>query len=214
MNRILIALAMSTALVTGAAAADLGGGKKHKPATAEQSLLDPAPVVDRPASWTGPWFDIMGGYSIATLTPSSEDFGLSAQGGFGQVDAGFDYQFGRGVVGVELCASYSFIDHAGEGYCGAIRAGLLVTPDTLAYGLGGYRWQSIDTGSDSIFASGPFAGLGMESRITQNMSLKVEAQHHWITDVDGESVPDEIDASDNRVMGGLVFRFGGAIGGF
>lgn len=176
------------------------------------SAKDSGPVISDSSSaysWTGPWAALMAGYQIPTLTPSGEDFGYSAQGAFGEIQLGYDRQFGNLVASVYLCASYSMIDHLEEGYCGGARAGLLVTRDTLAYLSGAYRWQSVDLGGDSIFASGPAAGTGIESRLTKNISLKIEAQHTWVLDVDGESVPDEIDLSDNRVMAGLVFRLGG-----
>lgn len=191
------AAVLTLCLSAPAFAADLGGLK-------DSPSSDPITIGQ---SWTGPWVALLAGYGILTATPSGEDYGASAQGGFGEVQAGYDRQFGNFVAGVYLCASYSMIEDLGEGYCADARVGVLLNKDTLAYASGGWRWQSVTDYGDKVFASGGELNLGLESRLTKSISLKIEGGRHWITDVDGESVPDGVDLSDNRIKVGFVNRF-------
>ncbi len=193
-------LVLASFLAGSAYASDLGGMK-------DSPSSDPIVVGQ---SWTGPWAAVLAGYGILTETPSGEDFGYSAQGGFGEIQAGYNRQLGNFVGSVYLCASYSMIEDLGEGYCIDGRAGLLLDKDTLAFISGGWRWQAVTGYDDKVFASGPELGIGLEHRLTRTMALKVEAGRHWITDVDGESVPDDVNLDDNRVKAGLVFTLGGA----
>lgn len=165
-------------------------------------------------SWTGPWGAVLGGYSIGTLTEGDGDSGLdnpglSVEGGFIQGELGYDYQLnGRLVIGAYICGSYSAIEGLADGYCAQGRFGVLVSRDSLLYANAGWRWQGTDEdGEDSVYGSGPVAGFGLESRWTEHLAVKVGFEHHWITDIDGETVPDEIDLGDNRIMAGFVFRY-------
>lgn len=208
MIKILMALAMGAALVTGANAADLSGKKV--------SMQDPVPVSEPSASWSGPWVAILGGYGVGTVrdTRYSEEFGNSVEGLLAEAQAGVDIQFGRGLLGVSGCVGYVDVDDADLSYCAGGRVGFLVTKDTLIFVPLGWRWQGIDSGDGTVYASGPYAGLGMESRlddVMKNLAVKLEYQHTFYDDVDGDKVPDNVDLEDNRFMAGAVLRFGGPL---
>lgn len=207
MKTLLIALAMGTAFVTGASAADIGGGKH----TAPQSMLD---SVETPVarSWTGPWIGASVGYTVGTLRPDGYDFGISAEGLTAKVDGGFDVQFGRLVAGVSACAEYVDIDGADEALCAGGRLGVLVTEDSLIYVPLGWRWQGVDTGGDTEYLSGPYAGIGLETRYTPTVSFKLEYQHTFYQDAGGEEIPDSINVDDNRIVGGINVRLGTSLG--
>lgn len=199
MRTLLIALAL-IAGTASANAADLDKGGKG-------AFLD-VPAETPRVNWTGPWVAVMGGYSILSAYYDGYDIGESTEGGFVQGELGYDFQVAdRFVVGGFLCASYSAIEGLADGYCVQTRGGFLLNRQTLLFGNVGWRWQGVDgEGEDSIYASGPVAGIGIESKLSQNLSVKAALERHWITDVDGESVLDEIDLGDNRAMVGLVLR--------
>jgi hypothetical protein len=194
---------MGTALVTSASAADLGGNRSFKDDS--PSSFDGGGS----ASWTGPWIGASVGYGVGTLRPDGYDFGYSAEGIIAKIDAGIDVQFGHFVAGLSLCAEYVDVDDAQEALCAGGRLGLLITPDSLIYVPAGYRWQGIDTGGDTEYLSGPYVGLGLESRFTPSTSFKLEYQHTFYWDEGGHEIPDGLAIEDNRIMGGINIRFGG-----
>lgn len=206
MIKILMALAMGAALVTGASAADIGGGKK-------QSLLDPVATEAPKASWTGPWISIGGGYTIGTITPDGGDssqFGSSVEALTAEAALGFDYQIDRAVIGVSGCASYVDVDGAGIGYCVGGRGGVLLTDNSLLYLSGGYRWQAVDVGSENQYLSGPYVGTGIESRLNKNLSAKLEYQHVFYDSLGDLKFSDiGADVGENRILLGLTLRLGG-----
>lgn len=194
----LSASALTLFLAVPALAADIDRGKGD-PTSAEYTT---------PANWSGPWIAAVGGYSILTATEDGEAVGLSAEGGFVQGELGYDFQVNNNfVVGGFICAAYSAIEGLADGYCVQGRGGFLLNRNTLLFGNVGWRWQGTDgDGEDSVYFSGPTAGLGIESKLSENAAVKVAFEHHWVTDIDGESVPDDIDLGDNRVMVGFVYR--------
>ncbi|MFJ5368519.1 outer membrane protein [Bosea sp. CER48] len=100
MSKLRYALAACAALLTGAAgAADLRG-----------VALPPAPELPAFYSWTGAYAGVQGGYSWGSnrvrigaptgpYTPTS--FRIDDDSAFGGAQAGFNYQFGSIVLGVE-----------------------------------------------------------------------------------------------------------------
>jgi hypothetical protein len=182
---------------------------KDEPADIQGRLVDPTPAA-KEYRWSGFTVAGFGGYSIGTVTEdgSSSDFGLSAEGGFVEGQVGYRQQLGQSVLGIYGCASYSAIEHFKEGYCVAGSAGYLLDPKTLVSVEGGWRWQTIDGGSDSVVASGPFAGLALEHKLTEVMSLKASAQHVWVNDTDKFNIPSDINVGDNRAMLGVVIQLG------
>lgn len=175
--------------------------------------------------------------------------GVGAEGFLAEVGIGADYQINnRFVVGIGASANWSTIattlDIAvdgtiGPGFDGTLdydlsanvgydiyaRAGLLVTPNTLAYIRGGYSWQTFrgelgldvdvggfpplnfDTGYDLDF-SGWTAGAGLETQLTSNISAKLE---YVFKQFEGNSYlfdTIEIEPSMHEVKMGLSYRLG------
>ncbi len=161
-----------------------------------------------PANWSGPWVAVVGGYSILSAYEDDYPVGLSTEGGFVQGELGYDFQVNnRFVLGGYICASYSAIEGLADGYCVQGRGGVLLTRNTLLFGNVGWRWQGTDgEGEDSVYASGPVLGGGIEAKWSEMTSIKVDLERHWITDVDGEKVDSGLDLGDNRAMVGIVFR--------
>ena len=136
--------------------------------------------------------------------------GISGEGGFWTVEAGYDHQFSeRMVAGIQfdytgggistdinlnipdiggptpINAGYEL--EASDSMTVAGRLGYLVTPDTLAYGLVGYTWTEFNgrlTGDAagllpdySFDVDGLTAGAGIETRLTENLTGKLEYRY-------------------------------------
>lgn len=223
MNRILIALAMSTALVTGAAAADLGGGKKHKPATAEQSLLDPVPAAHEDLSWTRLWGFVGGGYGMTNTefdaSPYIDFDGLGGQGAFGEVQLGFDKQFGIGIVGVEIGGGYSDSSSKLSGFGGSAelalkesyfvggRLGYAISPSAALIGSAGWRWENAeltgDLGKWDDTLDGWYAALSLEGRANKMVGWKVFGRYTDFQDpINSKDV--DIKPAELQIGGGLT----------
>lgn len=127
-------------------------------------------------------------------TPVSIPFGRD--GVFGELTVGYDYMVNeRFLAGVYADARYGNIgfsldvpggsikSEADYGFDVLARAGYLITPQTLAYVLGGYSWQHFKisaTGVGTLYdwsASGYVLGLGMETVLRDNWTLKGEYRY-------------------------------------
>jgi len=131
-------------------------------------------------------------------------FDYSPEGGFGGGQAGWNLQMDRFVVGVE--GDLSYLDLSGSGIIPSdssshqtltldgglygditARAGFLLTPSTLVYGKGGfafYNGEAKQTSANPAYSqqgAGTFtgwtAGAGIERRLTDAVSIKVEWMH-------------------------------------
>jgi outer membrane immunogenic protein len=177
MKKMLIALTAAAAFTGSAYAADLPARMPVK------ALPPPVPVV----SWTGCYIGGGGGgaitkndhndFSTTLGTPLSPNLSTGADGWFGTVQVGCDYQFNNFVVGV--FGDYDFMDIHGDISTGGFfapaltgsqkqdsqwavggRAGYLVLPQLLTYVSGGYtqaHWK--ETTLASFFAPGGVATL-------------------------------------------------------
>jgi outer membrane immunogenic protein len=154
-----------------------------------------APIYD----WTGFYIGAMGGYgwsnsvraTVGGIAVSASSSDLN--GGFGGGTAGFNWQTGQVVLGVEADGAWSAIRYSQslgivtladklEAF-GSVtgRVGFAVGP-TLVYGKGGYAWAENQisatalgvTVSQSRMHSGWTIGGGVEYLFTPNWSAKAE----------------------------------------
>jgi len=178
MKKLVLALTAFAAFTGSASAADLAARPYTK-----------APPVAAPvASWTGCYIAGGGGgaytkndhndfLTAAPNTPLSPNLSTGADGWFGTVGAGCDYQFNNFVVGI--FGDYDFMSVTGDISTGGFfapaltgsqkqdwqwavggRVGYLVLPSLLTYVSGGYtqaHWK--DTALASFFAPGAVATL-------------------------------------------------------
>lgn len=170
MIKILMALAMGAALVTGANAADLGGKKV--------SMQDPVPVSEPEYNWTRIWGFLGAGYGMTNISVEDSEHwmvgpvehsagaklnGLGGEGAFGEAQIGLDYELGKSRVvfgvygGGSLSNSKSELKGTGESgsdgdakleqglsYFGGGRVGFAFSPTSMAYVGGGYRWTEAE----------------------------------------------------------------------
>ena len=201
-----LAIAASTAH-----AADLPG--RYSPAPAYNAL----PVF----TWTGFYAGLNAGYgwNVGDSRFYDPAFGTvrgRRSGGFvGGAQAGYNYQFGMFVGGLETDLQYAAVGNKGasygttyypgdsDGFFGTIRARAGVAFDrALVYGTGGFAYGDIggNRGYDTLLGYhsgdeinwGWTLGGGVEYAITNNFTAKVEGLYV------------DLDTKDNYTLGGRV----------
>ena len=157
----------------------------------------PAPVVALGGDWTGPYAGIQLGFGRGTDSAGGKDDGFV----YG-AHAGYDYDFGRFVLGAEVDADGASIDTGTAKVDSIVRAKLRTGVDlgrTLVYATGGAAHLNSDLGSDN----GWTAGLGMAYAVTDNLSLGAEALTNRFDDVNGSGTDVRADTLTLRAS----FRF-------
>ena len=161
----------------------------------------PEQPVETGFNWSGFYVGLGGGFGAnvpklsTALVPGGSFDGIGAEGLFGEVTVGYDYMVSpRFLVGAFADAHYGNIETTLDipalplnvdvtdkyGFDVGLRLGYLVTPTTLGYVLGGYAWQKAELDAGGLGGEfdwdrdGYFLGVGMESVITGNWTLKTE----------------------------------------
>ena len=185
------------------------------------------------------------------ISPSNGQGHISYRGPVGadvgwEVGGGIDAQLGQMfVVGAFANFDWSNIDTTGAFHSDSTtvhasafdlknawtvggRAGVLVTPSTLAYGLSGYSWfdfdnlrvSAVDSSSDGgggfsatlnePIRNGITVGGGIEQKISPDLSLKAEYRFTDLGDVDQaiETVKVDRHSSIQMVRVGAAYRLG------
>ncbi len=233
------AVLASTTLLSSAYAADL-------------PVYEPTPEeIPSLVNWTGFYVGIAGGGGIINhhtdvLGGVLSVDGFSGQGFLAEGTVGFDYQMGNFVLGalgdihwsnLEAKASLTGLRfppdiHASLelqwGFDVLGRAGVLLTPRSLLYVLGGYSWERFE-GSASIDPFGNFGGLsvsdnedtagwtlggGLEILVTNNLSVKGEYRYTGFGDFDfGTGGILSIEPHRQTARVGVNYKFGAPFGG-
>lgn len=163
------------------------------------------------------------------------DYGATANltaggtGGFGTAQVGFDRQFGQHfVVGVFFDYDFASIDSSAnissygvkatltDSWTVGGRAGYLVNPSTLVYGLAGYTEAHFDMpfGVNGDFNGGWTAGAGIETNLSGNLFLKGEYRFTQLdektlyTDPGYVKIADQPDIQTSRLM--LTYKLNNA----
>jgi outer membrane immunogenic protein len=158
----------------------------------------------------------------------------SAAGGFGTVVVGFDRQVReRYVVGLFAEYDWGNIEltdldintgdtthfRVRDAFSLGGRAGFLMTPQSLLFVTAGYTWASgksdgyfdiIDT-ADNVFPgktkldlNGPFVGVGMETQLAHNWSMRGEVRYTMFSEVTTNSGVDGPIAFVDKIEGSLL----------
>ncbi|TIM45586.1 outer membrane beta-barrel protein [Mesorhizobium sp.] len=139
--------------------------------------------------------------------------GLGGEGVFGELNVGYDHDFGSWVAGVMVDARYSGMTSELEVLGGSInldtdygfdvlaRIGMKVNESTLAYVLGGYSWQHFDLNASSPIgdildwdSSGFSVGGGLETAMSSNVTVGLEYRYSQFSEEDFSSelgLPDD-----------------------
>jgi outer membrane immunogenic protein len=189
-----------------------------------------APVYKAPpviiSDWAGFYIGVAGGYGWANTSfdPINSPLNASPKGGVFGGYAGYNWQFGSWVTGVEVDFSGAdikttqvFIGEKTDDL-GSVRGrlGYTVTPDLLAYGTAGWGWgrSTIDTGiafgAVSHDQTGWVAGGGLEYKFWGHWIARAEYLHY---DFGKETFnfpvvfPPIMSETINIVRGGLSYKF-------
>lgn len=208
-------------------------------------------TVDIPASaygptWTGFYVGLgFGGGALVNRTYTSGSntvaFGTDGAGGQGMLASiygGVDYQIlPRALIGVLAEGTYSNIEssasvqvgggsatissHANLSWSALVRAGILASPSTLLYLLGGYTGQNLNTSGTAILGgnlatfsrndvfSGWTIGTGFETRLRGGWSTKLEYRYSQFETRTLPGTALTIQPSIHAVRLGLSYKFGG-----
>jgi len=212
MKKILLSSVALLGLATGALAADLPSRRAPAP------IIAAVPVF----TWTGFYVGVNAGYgwnANDSITVGGVRFDLDDEGGFvGGAQAGYNYQIGSFVVGLEGDIQYADFggddrfDFDGDGildddfntsdWFGTVRARAGVAFDrALIYATGGFAFADNATGWT--------VGGGLEYAFTNNLSAKIEGLYVNLDQDDNFPGLDlDNDAEFGVVRAGLNFRFG------
>jgi outer membrane immunogenic protein len=195
------------------------------------------------ASFAAPSYDWTGFYAGGALGAGSvvhdltinpgggiiDANGIGGEGVFGEASVGYDHDFGTWVAGIMFDARYSGIstdiNAAALGFDAKLEAdyGLKVNESTLAYVLGGYSWQHFDINATVVGApstssvdwgsSGFSLGGGLETAVTDNMTVGLEYRYSQYADEDlgaalgGPAGLLEMEPSFHTARLGLKYKF-------
>jgi len=201
LNRIFLAAASAALLATAANAADM----YTAPAIAAGYKDGPAYVG---VNWSGFYAGIDGGYGYVEKTSSGQG-GIG--GGLGGGQAGYDFQSGSYVFGVEADFQGSDITKGGGlpvfNYSGTIRGRAGFAFDrALLYATGGFSYGGC-SGDCPPRHTGWVGGAGVEYKLASDWSVKAEYQHLELSDFPYVS-GDHTDT--DTVRAGLNYHFGGS----
>ncbi|RWN66157.1 MAG: porin family protein [Mesorhizobium sp.] len=141
--------------------------------------------------------------------------GLGGEGVFGELNVGYDHDFGSWVAGVMVDARYSGMTSelklpggsinldTDYGFDVLARVGMKVNESTLAYVLGGYSWQHFDLNASSPIgdildwdSSGFSVGAGLETAMSSNVTVGLEYRYSQFSEKDFSS---DIGAPDDSL---------------
>jgi len=183
-----------------------------------------ASAVAAQAGWTGCGVGLQGGLSTGQHDVSIGAFELSGLGSDGYVagvNANCDWQLGDKIV-IGVGADYNFGStklevnpglfsvEMGNSWDVYLRGGVLLTPATLLYILGGYSDTDVSwtiAGLAPPEAKGLMLGAGIEAKFSPNMTLGLEYRRH-IAEQETILGAVNIDTTRDEIMGRIKYNIG------
>jgi len=184
-----------------------------------QQKSNPVSTVN-PDKWQGFYGGVSVGYMMGWYQKADGTTDTGVNGALGGVQFGYDWQSGQTVYGVvvDYNASSASRDYAAytssHSYVASIhgRAGQLIAPDVLLYGLGGIVFsdtKDVSGGaSDVQHGWGYTIGAGIEKFIAERTSLFSEYRYHYLNKVefDGAFTGNSAICEGNAIRVGINFR--------
>ncbi|KIN64795.1 Outer membrane protein [Sulfitobacter noctilucicola] len=168
--------------------------------TADPQVISPPVLPVAPASdWTGFYTGLQLGYAdmdgIDPLDGHNETYGFHA---------GYDYDFGDFVLGGELDYDKTDVDLGGAANVDSVARvkvkGGYDLGNTLIYATAGAARADTSVGDET----GPFAGIGVSYKVTEQYTIGAELLEHRFDDVGG-AAGNDLDATTLTVRGSLRF---------
>lgn len=185
-------------------------------AIAQEPVYEPQQAYSA-YDWSGFYIGIHGGYSwTRLLTPGNVE--EKQNGGFAGAHAGYNFQNGNIVFGVENDINYNFGDDSDDAEVG-------LEWDGSARGRLGYSWnRTLFYGTAGIAAAQPVvdipgvgeaddiligwtAGGGIEHAFTDNISVRAEYRYTDFGSVDFGPTLGEFDVKRHKVNLGASYKF-------
>lgn len=197
---------LAVTLLSAAITAPAFAGNVEFEAPPEPTLA-PVPVAVAPVGvdWTGFYAGVQAGYGFGDVSGGATG---DLDGAFGGILGGYNYDFGRFVLGAELDASLA--DLSIDGGVGDIdqlarlklRGGFELGR-ALLYGTAGGAYANVDTPTGDLSDFGFVVGAGVDYLVTDNIVAGVEYLYHDFSDIDGSG----IDATANTIGAKVAFKF-------
>lgn len=209
--------------VVEAGAADLGPYRPRSGPGPEISTWAPSRIE----RWTGFYMGATYGYGWGSsgVEGATGVFNYDQDGGTGTLLAGYNWQAGSGVLGIE--GDIGLSSHGGSALVGnnvltsemntlgsiRARAGILTMPAMMLYATAGFAWADMDFKLNGVRASETFTGYqlgaGAEYMIAPQWTLRVE---YLYTDFDKERLnhfgqQNTFDPDLHTVRAGVAFKF-------
>lgn len=180
--------------------------------------MEEAPVI---STWGGAYLGAYGNYSFSghgdvAATANSVDLNGFGGGAF----AGYNYDFGGVVAGVEGDLGYHDIHGANAGVAvdggvgGSLRArlGYAVSPGIMPYVTAGGAAQRVEVTNAAAVSEtnthlGWTAGAGLDVKVTDNVFLRGEYRYTDLGSKTYSNVASDVDVQDNRVTFGVGMKF-------
>ena len=196
MTRKLIAALAATAAAGLAVPAFAGNLSQPK---VEAPVAQPAPVAAAPmmtGDWTGAYAGLSMGYNHATTSPSIGS-GSSGQAG---IFGGYNYQFGRYVVGGEVGVNKAHANWGGNtlktSYDAKLRGGVDLGK-AMVYGTVGAKH------AQDVHGVGTILGAGVDYKLTDRIILGGEADFTRWNNADNAGT----DLKDTTLTARVAFKF-------
>lgn len=195
----------SAAVIASAAFAGTAFAGNLNDAVIETPVMAPAPApVNLGGDWTGFYTGLQLGYGDASGDGALS--GADGDNGIYGFHAGYDYDFGRFVLGGEIDYDKTDIDLQGtatatiDSVARAKIKGGYDLGNTLVYATGGYARADTSLGD----ADGAFYGIGMTYKVTEQYTVGAELLQHSFSDVGG--IPNgDVDATTFTLRGSYRF---------
>ena len=226
-NHLPSALSLLLVMSAPAGAADLGaprgGPRGYEPRPLERS----SGYSGHPGIWQGLSVGIDGGYNWARGREAGVDDTIGLHGGLLGAHIGYNWQHGATVIGVETDAAWSNADGARH-YAGGdrlqfsndwlssfrLKAGVAFG-NVLLYATGGVALGGFEADLASVGGSwrssetfvGYVAGGGIETKLTSNLSARLEGLHYGFNGAEFETSAGgfKSDLSATTVRAGLTY---------
>ncbi|QHQ37325.1 outer membrane beta-barrel protein [Algicella marina] len=169
-------------------------------------VVAPAPVAVAPVGvdWTGFYAGAQAGYGFGTADDGADaDF----DGAFGGVLAGYNYDFGRFVVGSELDLNIADLSIDGGGEIDQLARlklkGGVEVGRALLYGTAGGAYANVNAAGGDLSDYGYVVGAGVDYLVSDNIVAGVEYLYHDFNDIDDSG----IDATAHTVGAKVAYKF-------
>ena len=174
----------------GLLAAPAFAGSLDQPVTEPAiEVIPPIAPADTGGDWTGAYVGAQLGYGKATSTGTA----LEGNGALGGVHAGYNYDFGKLVVGGEIDWDKANIDlSAGAGTLDSVaRLKLKAGADlgrVLVYGTAGVAQANATVGGASLSDTGYFGGVGLDYALSDKWVVGGEVLGHRFSNFDSTGI--------------------------